>query len=292
MANYTVVWDEAVPPGTESKSLGDDRIKEKQVAIRERLATEHTSAAASAGDALLMHEWVVTAIGAAGSPYTVLPSQHVILVTTGASDYTLNLPTAIGIVGKPYKIKKVDSGVGTVIIDPYSTQTVDGASTFVLTDQYDFVDIVSDNANWQVLSTNSATGAYSLKFPAAPVNKINWAIGDIVPGWNEVDISANTGTDKAKAALLAVVIIINEASASTQSSYCAFFRPKGSSEANLLSRLRATCKSGATDSDAGASYGNIIVQCSSAEIFEFFLDVTEGSAEAVTFKIDLIGYFV
>ena len=43
MSNYTTAWDETLPPGKESKSLGDNRIKELKNQIRERLATEHSA---------------------------------------------------------------------------------------------------------------------------------------------------------------------------------------------------------------------------------------------------------
>jgi hypothetical protein len=101
-----------------------------------------------------MHAWAIKALST-GSPYTALSSDHVLLVTTGASDYTINLPTAVGIKGKPYKIKKVDSGAGTVIIDANGTETIDGALTFVLSHQNDFVDLVSDDTNWKIVSTNT-----------------------------------------------------------------------------------------------------------------------------------------
>ena len=55
MANYTTAWDETLPPGSESKSLGDNRIKELKNQIRERLATEHSTITEEVGDAKLLH---------------------------------------------------------------------------------------------------------------------------------------------------------------------------------------------------------------------------------------------
>jgi hypothetical protein len=52
---YTRAWNEAIPAGTEVRSLGDDRIKENKGDIRERLATEHTDITVTAGLAELRH---------------------------------------------------------------------------------------------------------------------------------------------------------------------------------------------------------------------------------------------
>lgn len=41
MTVFVNTWDETIPPGTESISLGDNRIREFKYAIRERLAEEH-----------------------------------------------------------------------------------------------------------------------------------------------------------------------------------------------------------------------------------------------------------
>jgi hypothetical protein len=78
-------------------------------------------------------------------------TKAVTLVTAGASDRTMDLPTAIGAVGVSYTIKKVDSGIGTVIIDPNGSQTIDGAATLVLASQYQSATLVSDNANWMMV---------------------------------------------------------------------------------------------------------------------------------------------
>ena len=99
---YSYSWDETSPAGSSNISLGDDRIREMKTTIREALDDEHTSLV-DAPTGPLMHEWAIKALST-GSPYTALSSDHVLLITTGASNYTINLPTAVGIKGKPYKI--------------------------------------------------------------------------------------------------------------------------------------------------------------------------------------------
>ncbi len=77
-----------------------------------------------------------------------------ILATAGAGGITLTLPTAVGIAGRPYHIKKVDSAAGTVVIATTSSQTIDGFATYTLLNQWQYVEVYSDGANWQIRGNN------------------------------------------------------------------------------------------------------------------------------------------
>lgn len=68
--------------------------------------------------------------------------------TSGA--ITVSLPSAVGIAGKTYVVRKSDASVNAVTVDPNGSQTVNGSSTHVLSSQYDTVTIVSDGSNWVV----------------------------------------------------------------------------------------------------------------------------------------------
>ena len=81
--------------------------------------------------------------------YTVGEKDYCVNFTTAGD--TANLPTAIGKQGRIYVIKN-SAASGTVVVDPYSTQTIDGVTTKSLTTQYSRVTIMSDNANWIILS--------------------------------------------------------------------------------------------------------------------------------------------
>jgi len=72
----------------------------------------------------------------------------VIRCDASAGALTISLPTASGITGKAYLIKKVDSSANAITIDPYGTETIDGAATVTLASQYDSVIVVSDGTNW------------------------------------------------------------------------------------------------------------------------------------------------
>lgn len=72
---------------------------------------------------------------------------------TGAS-ITMNLPAANACPGKRFMIAKTDSSIYSLIIDPASTQTIDGASTLNVNTQYQVVNIISDGiSNWVTISS-------------------------------------------------------------------------------------------------------------------------------------------
>jgi hypothetical protein len=88
----------------------------------------------------------------ASADYTILDGDgyHTILVTTGASDRTMTLPTAADNEGRELTFKKLDAGVGKVIIDGEGAETIDGATTYQVVAQYAFVRLVCDGSSWNV----------------------------------------------------------------------------------------------------------------------------------------------
>ena len=84
--------------------------------------------------------------------YTATASDHMIFVNAGQSSVTLSLPTAVGIAGRQYIIKRVDgNGQNQVTVDPNGSQTIEGAVTKSIENQNSIV-IVSDNSNWWIVS--------------------------------------------------------------------------------------------------------------------------------------------
>lgn len=69
------------------------------------------------------------------------------LVTTGSTDRTITLTTAVGNSGYRCMVKKVDNGTGVVIVDPSGAQTLDGQTALVLNSQYQSIVIMSDGTN-------------------------------------------------------------------------------------------------------------------------------------------------
>jgi hypothetical protein len=65
--------------------------------------------------------------------------------------FTITLPSASGITGRPYIIKKNDSSTNAVTIDANLSETIDGATTLTLNSKHDFVMIKSDGINWKTV---------------------------------------------------------------------------------------------------------------------------------------------
>ena len=87
--------------------------------------------------------------------YTVLVGDGddvLVLCDATAAAFTLTLYTAVGNSGKKVKVIKIDSSVNAITIDPNGTQTINGLTTWELHDQWERLEIASDNSNWIGLS--------------------------------------------------------------------------------------------------------------------------------------------
>ncbi len=86
--------------------------------------------------------------------YTILDNDGytTILVSTGATDRTITLPTLAANLNRAIRIKKIDNGIGKVIVDGESTETIDGATTKELINQYDETEVQAGPTEWSVLN--------------------------------------------------------------------------------------------------------------------------------------------
>ena len=67
-----------------------------------------------------------------------------------ANTFNVTLPTAVNIAGRTYVIK--NSGTGVITVDTTSSQTIDGSTTRTLATQYGAITVVSDGANWKIIT--------------------------------------------------------------------------------------------------------------------------------------------
>jgi hypothetical protein len=94
---------------------------------------------------------IVEQVSTKTADYTAGASDTFIRIN-GASK-TITLPTAVGITGRTYLIKLVASGTtGTVATT--SSQTIDGSTTYTLSAQYKYVQVVSNGAGWDITGQN------------------------------------------------------------------------------------------------------------------------------------------
>jgi len=79
-----------------------------------------------------------------------------VLINASGGAAIATLPSAVGLSGMRFEIQKIDSTTNTVTVTPVLGQTINGAASFVLQQQYDTIMIVSDGANWFGLAGTSA----------------------------------------------------------------------------------------------------------------------------------------
>lgn len=82
---------------------------------------------------------------------TLDATNHTVLCDATSNAITINLPSAVLFEGAIFRIKKIDSSSNYVTIDGDGSETIDGATTLVITTQYNSVTIQSDGSNWNIL---------------------------------------------------------------------------------------------------------------------------------------------
>ncbi len=93
-----------------------------------------------------------TAIATKTASYTATIEDHILIVDASGGARTITLPTAAGITGRQYIIKKKDSSVNVVTIAADGSETIDGDATIAISMQWQVRTLVSDGANWMIIS--------------------------------------------------------------------------------------------------------------------------------------------
>ena len=94
---------------------------------------------------------------AVSTTYAIKTSDYLVDFTSGT--FIATLPTAVGCQGKTYVLK--NSGTGVITIATTSSQTIDGATSVLLSTQYSTT-VVSNGANW---ITNVNSNAAFIEYP-------------------------------------------------------------------------------------------------------------------------------
>ncbi len=85
------------------------------------------------------------------SDYTATTDDDVILVDATSGSVTITLPSAVGISGEVYHVKKIDSTNNTVIIESEGSSTIDGETSEFIMVQWTSLQIVSNGTNWFIV---------------------------------------------------------------------------------------------------------------------------------------------
>lgn len=90
-----------------------------------------------------------TVVSTSSASYNVLSTDYMIRCTS-TGNQQMNLPTASGIQGRMYVFYKTQA-TGTLTIDAFSTETIDGLLFQTITAQYGTITVMSDGSNWMIV---------------------------------------------------------------------------------------------------------------------------------------------
>lgn len=119
--------------------------------------------------------------------YTLSSSDRIILVDATSGAISIFVPAASGNQGIVWTVKKVDSSGNAVTIDPDASETIDGASTFALTEANQSISFTSDGTNIIILSEkqDDDTGG-------GAVDSVNGQTGVVVLDADDIDDTSTT----------------------------------------------------------------------------------------------------
>ena len=83
--------------------------------------------------------------------YTILVTDAIILANATTGQITITLPTAVGIAGRVYMIKKTDTTTYKVIIEGNGTETINDELNQELCFEGDAPQLFSDGADWHFI---------------------------------------------------------------------------------------------------------------------------------------------
>jgi hypothetical protein len=87
--------------------------------------------------------------------YTATSSDCIIAVEAPVIPVLVYLPSAVGIAGRVYTIKKTDATPNVVNVSTHPhAQTIDGSSFQSLGSQWEYITVVSNGSNWLVIGKN------------------------------------------------------------------------------------------------------------------------------------------
>lgn len=96
---------------------------------------------------ILIYDWSVTKT----TTYTITNSDYTILCDASSAGFTVTLPTASGITGKIFKIKKTDATGNDVTVEGNASETIDGQLNKILNAQYMSITVQSNGTSWYII---------------------------------------------------------------------------------------------------------------------------------------------
>ena len=83
---------------------------------------------------------------------SIVSSDFAIIADSTAGAITVSLPPAATANGRIFFVKRVNAGANNVTVDPFGSETIDGAATHVLTLQWHRIEIISNGTAWFIVA--------------------------------------------------------------------------------------------------------------------------------------------
>tara|TARA_R110002020_G_scaffold134824_2_gene301078 strand:- start:10598 stop:11272 length:675 start_codon:yes stop_codon:yes gene_type:complete len=155
-ANNPMYMEGSIPEQALSKQLQQNINSIQGLAIR-GIEPVQMAGSVPAAAADLTDDWSFKRIGLhVGSNITTSGDVTVgagtfYLVATGSGNVTIGLPAAATCANMILSFKKI-AAANNMILDANASETIDGATTKTLGDQYSWVTIISNGTNWFIIS--------------------------------------------------------------------------------------------------------------------------------------------
>lgn len=104
------------------------------------------------------------------SDLTLNASHRIVICDNGSTARTITFPTAVGIKGRTYTIKRDNTSTANVTIATTSSQMIDGEVAYTLTEAKESVSFISDGAGWKKVSGN---GSNNIQYPIGEISYFN-----------------------------------------------------------------------------------------------------------------------
>jgi hypothetical protein len=86
-----------------------------------------------------------------GASTTLNDTNYTVLINSTLGSIVVALPSALTCTGRIYVLKRIDSSVNSININPFGSETIDGSTLYPLPNQYDAITIQSDGTNWSII---------------------------------------------------------------------------------------------------------------------------------------------
>jgi len=92
-----------------------------------------------------------TGIVSKNANYILTATDYMVTVDSSGGPVTITLPTAVGIDGRHYLVKKISSDANAVTLEGDGVETIDGDLNQQMSVQWVAIEVVSDGANWLII---------------------------------------------------------------------------------------------------------------------------------------------